>query len=230
MSNRLEELHAECKKYHLKKLFKSILLLVFVVIVIVGAFFFINNFNQESPQSYKKNTETSTNKQATKEEEYTLSVSSDDVAEAIAKMQSKKPVIKETTVVKKSKPVKVSSLTQKKAIFVKELPQQTFFTAINEEKSLDNWIEKYNKKKSYALAIYIAKQYYFDSDYKNASMWAKRANQLDRNKEEAWLFYAKSVYALGDTKKAKRILNIYLQYKDSNKAEFLLSEWAEKGE
>jgi len=229
MSNRLEELHAECKKYHLKKLLKAVLLLAFIGIVVVAAFFFANNFTQELPEISKKKIEIPSNKNVAKQEDYTLSVSSDDVAEAVEKMQRKKPVKKEVQTVKRQKTVQVSSPTEKKAIFVKELPKQTFFTAINEEKSLDNWIEKYNKKKSYALAIYIAKQYYFDSDYKNSSTWAKRANQLDRNKEEAWLFYAKSVYALGDVKKAKRILNIYLQYKDSNKAEFLLSEWAEKG-
>jgi len=164
------------------------------------------------------------------QEKYSLDVSSDDVAQAVAKMQRSKPAKKEAVPVKKSKSAEVSAPTRKEPIFVKEVPQQTFFTDINEEKSLDNWIEKYNKKKSYALAIYIAKQYYFESDYKNSGIWAKRANQLDRNKEEAWLYYAKSVYALGDSKKAKRILNIYLQYKDSNKAELLLSEWAEKEE
>jgi thioredoxin-like negative regulator of GroEL len=109
---------------------------------------------------------------------------------------------------------------------VQQVPRKSYFQEINADKPLEDWIEKYNQKRSYALAIYIAKQYYFDNDYKQAGVWAKRANQLDRNQEEAWLLYAKSVYALNNKEKAVRILKIYLQYKESSKAEFLLSEWS----
>ena len=109
----------------------------------------------------------------------------------------------------------------------KEVRHPNYFAQPGKEKPLDSWIEKYNQKKSYAVAIYIAKQYYAENNFKHSGIWAKRANQLDRNKEEAWLFYAKSVYALGNLDKAKRILNIYLQYKESTKAELLLSEWSQ---
>ncbi|MFC2074324.1 hypothetical protein ACFLR3_03640 [Campylobacterota bacterium] len=231
MSNRLEELQAQCKRYHLKRSLKAVWILIGILIVVIGIYLLIISIYPHSVQTDNKRVMSLLKKDLPKQENYTLDVSSDMVAQAVAKMQSQKPEKKEpvsTVQIKKQtqKPMK----TEKKAVFIEELPKQTLFINVNEEKPLESWIEKYNQKKSYALAIYIAKQYYFDSDYKNSGIWAKRANQLDRNKEEAWLFYAKSVYALGDTEKAKRILNIFLQYKDSTKAELLLSEWSQRGE
>ncbi len=228
MSNRLEELHAECKKYHFKRLIKAVLTLVVLFFVMIGLYLLIGYFFPQNRPTENKRVMSLLKQEIAPQEKYALDISSEDVAEAVAKMQADKPVKQKAVTLKETRPEKVRAPVKKEPVFVKEMPKQTFFTDIDQEKSLDDWIEKYNKKKSYALAIYIAKQYYFESDYKNAGIWAKRANQLDRNKEEAWLYYAKSVYALGDTKKAKRILNIYLQYKDSNKAELLLSEWGEK--
>jgi len=231
MSNRLEELQAQCKKYHLKRSLKAVWILVGLLVVVVGAYLLFVTIYPDSVQTDNKRVMSLLKKDLPNQQNYTLDVSSDDVAQAVAKMQSKKSVKKEPVVTAKPS-VKTQKLlkTEKKVMFVEELPKQTLFSNVSEEKPLESWIEKYNQKKSYALAIYIAKQYYFDSDYKNSGIWAKRANQLDRNKEEAWLIYAKSVYALGDVAKAKRILNIFLQYKDSTKAELLLSEWTQKGE
>lgn len=214
MSNRLERLHSECKKYHFKKFLKSFLLFTFVLVLVTGGYYAYSLYkleNKPKPQVITK-----------VKEDYTLRVSSNDVAKAVAKMKDQSLVKKKTvTVEKKSTQAPASIDTSAK---------ENYFSAITQEKSLDSWIDKYNQKKSYSLAIYITKQYYFDSDYKSSGIWAKRANQLDRNKEEAWLFYAKSVYALGDVQKAKRILNVFLQYKDSTKAELLLSDWSRKGE
>lgn len=231
MSNRLEELQAQCKRYHLKRSLKAVWILIGILIVVIGIYLLIISIYPQSVQTDNKRVMSLLKKDLPKQENYTLDVSSDMVAQAVAKMQSKKPAKKEpVSTVQIQKQTQKPMKTDKKAVFIEELPKQTLFTNVNEEKPLESWIEKYNQKKSYALAIYIAKQYYFDSDYKNSGIWAKRANQLDRNKEEAWLFYAKSVYALGDTEKAKRILNIFLQYKDSTKAELLLSEWSQRGE
>ncbi len=213
MSNRLERLQGECKKYHLKRFLKSFLFFIFVLVLATGGYYAYMLYKLENMSGSKVATKV--------KEDHTLSVSNDDVAKAVAKMKSQKLAQKE--------PVRVEKKPKQAPVLVNTAPKETLFSAVTQEKSLDAWIEKYNQKKSYSLAIYIAKQYYFDSDYENSGIWAKRANQLDRNKEEAWLFYAKSVYALGDSKKAKRILNVFLQYKDSTKAELLLSEWSRKG-
>ncbi len=231
MSNRLEELHAKCKRYHLKRSLKVVWILIGVLIAAIGGYLLLMNGYPEIVQTFDKRMTPSQKKEPSRQKDYSLEVSSDDVAQAVAKMQRVKPAQKEPAqIVQRPKQIQKPVMVEKKAIVVQEAPRPKLFTNVNEEKPLESWIEKYNQKKSYALAIYIAKQYYFDSDYKNAGIWSRRANHLDRNKEEAWLFYAKSLYALGDTEKAKRILNIFLQYKDSTKAELLLSEWSQKEE
>lgn len=216
----------------MKRSFKAVSILILVLVVVIGAYLIIVNLFTQSVQTDDKRVMSLLKKDLPEHKNYTLDVSTDEVAKAVAKMQSKKLVNVENDTSRPTRvePAKKPVQTQEKAVVLQAYPKQKIFSDVNEDKPLESWIEKYNQKKSYALAIYITKQYYFESDYKNAGIWAKRANQLDRNKEEAWLFYAKSVYALGDIDKAKRILNIFLQYKDSTKAELLLSEWSQRGE
>ena len=83
----------------------------------------------------------------------------------------------------------------------------------------------YKERKSYDLALKIARLAYDKGAYKEALAWAKRANKLDRTKEGAWIVYAKSLYALGKHRQAKELLRVYLDYRDSQQAKKLLSEW-----
>jgi len=83
----------------------------------------------------------------------------------------------------------------------------------------------YAQRHSYDLALKIARLAYRKGEYKKALEWAKKANKLDRTKEEAWILYAKSLYALGKKRQAKQLLRVYLDYRDSAKAKKLLSEW-----
>ncbi|MCJ7766360.1 MAG: tetratricopeptide repeat protein [Thiovulaceae bacterium] len=105
------------------------------------------------------------------------------------------------------------------------LPKENYFQEYKDESGIDEWIKKYEHHKSYNIAIYITKYYYDMGVYDKSFSWAKRANQLDRDQEDAWLFYAKSVYALGNSAKAKKILEVYLEYKKSQTVSMLLSEW-----
>ncbi len=81
------------------------------------------------------------------------------------------------------------------------------------------------ERHSYDLAIQLARNYYNDGKYKKALAWAKKANALDREQEEAWILYAKSLKKMGEDEKAYQILRVYLDYKESNKARKLLKEW-----
>jgi len=81
------------------------------------------------------------------------------------------------------------------------------------------------QRESYNLAIKIAREFFERKNYKEALQWAKRANKLDRSKEEAWILYARSLYALGKKEQARRILRLYLEYANSKEAQKLLREW-----
>lgn len=243
MSNRLEKLHSQCRSYHLKKALKRSAALLLAFGMSVGAYYLYEAFMQEQviQSSIDKvnatqemaNTETKKQNVPTGEKtlspSYLLSVSASEVEKSIKQIQNKKSAAKfsEVEPAQELKRKSLLEINEKKAFpQVKEAEVKAYFSDINEDKPLEDWIEKYNLKKSYTIAIYIAKQYYFNNMFKEAGIWAKRANQHDRDKEDAWILYAKSVYAMGDKQKGKKILNIYLQYKESAKAELLLSEWS----
>ncbi len=83
----------------------------------------------------------------------------------------------------------------------------------------------FDKRGSYDLAIQIAERYFDAKRYKKALYWAKKANRLDKEQEDAWILYAKSLYHLGNKKEAKQILRVFLDYKESKRAQKLLKEW-----
>lgn len=175
---------------------------------------------------------------------YVLAVSSENVEKAVARISQKytadqkqkqsKTEYPATAAEKPKTAVSLQVAPEPKAGGPKVLlssranltPKENYFQEYEDESGIDGWIKKYEKDNSYSLAIYITKYYYDIGVYDKSLSWAKRANQLDRNQEDAWLFYAKSVYAMGNSAKAKRILEVYLQYRKSPTVSMLLSEWS----
>ncbi|WP_456452903.1 tetratricopeptide repeat protein [Hydrogenimonas sp.] len=93
---------------------------------------------------------------------------------------------------------------------------------------LDALVKQFEKYPRYATALKIAQIHFEKGEYEAASLWARKANLLDRDDEEAWIVYARSEYALGRRERAKRILRLYLDYKDSAKARTLLMGWSKE--
>jgi len=224
MSNRLEELHLQYKRYYLKKYLKAGGIFLTVLVLGSGTYYLTKNLVEPNTLKKVSVSQLENPKNEANRPSYALDVSADELDAAVKNIKDRKQKLKISQASVKEVKVKPNTFTP---VVTVDKSRVNLFSGTQEERSLQSWIEKYNQKKSYAVAIYIAKQYFFDKDFEKSGVWAKRANQLDRNKEEAWLYYAKSVYALGDTPKAKRILNIYLQYKKSVKAELLLSEWGQ---
>lgn len=86
-------------------------------------------------------------------------------------------------------------------------------------------MKAYTANPKYETALAVARDFYAKSDYSDAAVWAKKANQLNREAEEAWLLYARSYYALGRKTEAVGVLELYLNYKDSKAAKELLRSW-----
>ncbi|WP_187647360.1 tetratricopeptide repeat protein [Nitrosophilus labii] len=93
------------------------------------------------------------------------------------------------------------------------------------EPSIKDLEELFQKRKTYKLAIKIAKYYFEKRDYRKSLEWAKTANTIDNESEESWLLYAKSLYHLGDKESAIELLQVYLKFKHSKDAAKLLEQW-----
>jgi len=84
------------------------------------------------------------------------------------------------------------------------------------------------ERKSYNLALKIARYYYEAKDYDSAIKWSKTANSIDKTDDKSWIIYAKSLYAKKEYDKAKKILEIYMQFENSSKVSDLLAIWSNK--
>ena len=91
-------------------------------------------------------------------------------------------------------------------------------------------VEAYRNRPGYDTALAVARARYAENDFAEAALWAKKANQLDREGEEAWLLSARAYYAQGRKKEAMGVLELYLNYKDSRAAADLLRTWKTAGE
>ncbi|BBG64920.1 transformation system protein [Hydrogenimonas sp.] len=141
-----------------------------------------------------------------------------------------------------AKPVKVvraeetsSEVTEKRAtkrppekevILLNPPEKRKVVLEVKEVADIEALKERYANSPGYEVALKIAESYYDEGDFENASVWARKANLLDRDDERAWLIYAKSEYALGREERAKRILRLYLDYKESPAARSLLITWS----
>lgn len=85
--------------------------------------------------------------------------------------------------------------------------------------------QTYQRAPKFETALAIARDFYIKEDYAQAAVWAKKANQMNREAEEAWLLYAKSYYAQGKKHEAIGVLELYLNYKDSKAATELVKSW-----
>jgi len=88
-----------------------------------------------------------------------------------------------------------------------------------------DYISAYRSNPKFETALIIARDFYAQENFVDAAIWAKKANQLNREAEESWLLYAKSYYAQGRKGEAINILELYLNYKDSKAASELVRTW-----
>jgi len=95
---------------------------------------------------------------------------------------------------------------------------------IKEEKiTLNQLIKKFSNSPSFETAIQIAKLYFEKNDLKNAQKWALKANSIDPYRYESWKLFALILIKKKENKKAKEVLNIYLNdYGYNEKIEKLL--------
>jgi len=101
----------------------------------------------------------------------------------------------------------------------------TFVNISHSDVNLKLLEEKFSAHESYDIAIRIANEYYDQKEYKKSLFWAKKANHLNRKKRQSWILYARSLYALGDTEKAIKILKLYKHFSTSKEVDRILEKW-----
>lgn len=71
-------------------------------------------------------------------------------------------------------------------------------------------------------ALFLAKSYYKNGNYKKAEYWALETNKLDDSQEESLLIFVKSKVKLGHKNEALSILTSYVKQSNSQEAKKLL--------
>ena len=101
---------------------------------------------------------------------------------------------------------------------------QIRLTMKDEQKSLQEVINRFKRNKSPKLSLYIAKRYYAMGNYNKSYNYALITNQIDESIEDSWIIFAKSLYKLGEKKMAMKTLYSYIKNSESIKANMLLNE------
>jgi len=100
-----------------------------------------------------------------------------------------------------------------------------FSVQTSAKNTMADLINAYSSNPKYETALAITRDFYTQENYVDSAIWAKKANQMNREGEEAWLLYAKSYYAQGRKNEAIGVLELYMNYKDSKAASELLRTW-----
>lgn len=127
-------------------------------------------------------------------------------------------------------PYEMQKVADKQPIAPLDVPSKSqssrFFEVNTEPKSSPaDPISAYNANPKYETALAVARDFYTQKEFSEAAVWAKKANQMNRESEEAWLLYAKSYHAQGRKNEAIGVLELFLNYKDSKAASELLRTW-----
>lgn len=117
------------------------------------------------------------------------------------------------------------SITPAAAVPASAPSKKNLLEVTTQPQTLEGMIAFYKASPQYETALSIAKEYYAKGSFAEAAIWAKKANQLNREEEEAWLLYAKSYYAQGMKAEAINVLELFLNYKNSKAASEMLKAW-----
>jgi tetratricopeptide (TPR) repeat protein len=134
-------------------------------------------------------------------------------------------------IVKKEQTVKkVKKITHKiKTVQVEEEPAPVVRSTITIErqdtsKDIQNILKRFERDKNPALSLFLAKKYYEIGNYQKASRYALITNGLNKDIEDSWLIFSKSLVKMHQKEKAIKILRQYINSSHSSSAAVLLHD------
>jgi len=234
MYDNFENLQKRCKQYRLKKRVKFLV----PVILIIGLFLYLseNSLHKKKPpykpvvtmktkeiKKVKIIKRTKIKEQIIEDIPYALQIDKKYLPKQLAPYRVE-PSYKEEVVPKALQ--KIMSNKPPK-VYIKREEQKALVITVKKLDTVEDMIAYYNKEKKYSLALKITQTYYNAGNYLESLHWSKKANLLNRDADGAWILYAKSEYALGNHKKAIKILNLYISNTDSKDAKTLLLTWTQ---
>ena len=95
-------------------------------------------------------------------------------------------------------------------------------TRHDDQDDLKDVIRRFKKNKNPALSLFIAKRYYADGQYQKSYNYALMTNEIDKNIDDSWIIFAKSLVKLGQHELAINTLKSYLKDTKSSSASVLL--------
>jgi len=95
-------------------------------------------------------------------------------------------------------------------------------TSNQDDSDLKDVIRRFKKNKNPALSLFIAKRYYAAGEYQKSYNYALMTNEIDKNIEESWIIFSKSLVKLGQHELAMNTLKSYLKTTKSTAADVLL--------
>ena len=128
---------------------------------------------------------------------------------------SKKKIIKEKIIEVKPEPI------------IEKIPvEENVSLQINKQNTSNDInlvIKRFKTNNNPALSLFIAKKYYEIGNFNQAYNYALITNQLNKDIEESWIIFSKSLVKLNKKDKAVEVLKQYVEYSNSSRAEILLS-------
>jgi len=115
-----------------------------------------------------------------------------------------------------------SSPTQQRVVAKKKKKGGLVLSTKKSEKDLKDVIRRFKKNKNPALSLFIAKRYYELKKYQRSYNYALMTNEIDKEIDESWIIFAKSLVKLKQKELAILTLKSYLKTKKSTQAEILL--------
>lgn len=109
---------------------------------------------------------------------------------------------------------------------IQQKKNTTLVTRSSKEDNSDliDVIKRFKKNKNPVLGLFIAKRYYDVGEYQKSYNYALITNEIDKNIEESWITFSKSLVKLGQNELAINTLKSYLKTTKSTRAATLLQK------
>lgn len=105
-----------------------------------------------------------------------------------------------------------------------EAPKTVSIERKNTQKDIYEVIKRFKTNNNPVLSLFIAKKYYEIGNYKQSYNYALITNELNKDIDESWIIFTKSLVKLGEKEKAMNILKQYIEHSHSNPAKILIKE------